>query len=278
MNTSLRNARSLLRHRTPLPSYRGYPHSPHKSHQHSPSGIAGRRYSSKPEQFTSSLPKPRPDYRGISENAVYKSHNAFNRRANLPTGAIQSIERLYGQWKDVSAALNAKRHAQSLVGARVREAAKDPSARNAVLAEAKTLKTDVSRLEDELHRIDEQLFNLAVAVPNDTHPATPLGPETNATTLSTHGPAPLPASPSRDHVSIAHTLDLIDLESAAIVTGSSWYYLKNEAALLEMALTNYALAVAIKHGFTPVTTPDVVRTDIASRCGFQPRDPAADPP
>ncbi|KAI0322187.1 seryl-tRNA synthetase [Amylostereum chailletii] len=274
MNTSLRNARSLLRHRTPLPSYRGYPHSPHKPNRHSPLGIAGRRYSSKSEQFTSSLPKPRPDYRGISENAVYKSHNAFNRRANLPTGAIQSIERLYGQWKDVSAALNAKRHAQSLVGARVREAAKDPSARNAVLAEAKTLKTDVSRLEDELHRIDEQLFNLAVAVPNDTHPATPLGPETNATTLSTHGPAPFPASPSRDHVSIAHTLDLLDLESAAIVTGSSWYYLKNEAALLEMALTNYALAVAIKHGFTPVTTPDVVRTDITSRCGFQPRDPA----
>ena len=39
-----------------------------------------------------------------------------------------------------------------------------------------------------------------------------------------------------------------------------------------MALVNYAYSVAIAHGFKPVTTPDVVRTDIASRCGFQPRD------
>jgi seryl-tRNA synthetase len=44
-----------------------------------------------------------------------------------------------------------------------------------------------------------------------------------------------------------------------------------------MALTNYALSVAVKHGFTPVTTPDVVRSEIASRCGFQPRD-NSDPP
>jgi len=37
------------------------------------------------------------------------------------------------------------------------------------------------------------------------------------------------------------------------------------------------LSIAVKHGFTPVTTPDVVRSEIASRCGFQPRD-NSDPP
>ncbi|TFY80311.1 hypothetical protein EWM64_g3706 [Hericium alpestre] len=84
-------------------------------------------------------------------------------------------------------------------------------------------------------------------------------------------------SPERDHVSVGRALDLIDLEAGALVTGSSWYYLRNEAALLEMALVNYALSIAISHGFTPVTTPDVVRSDIATRCGFQPRD-QADPP
>lgn len=61
------------------------------------------------------------------------------------------------------------------------------------------------------------------------------------------------------------------------MTGSSWYYLLNEAALLEIALTNYAMSVALQYGFTPVLTPDVVRSDIASRCGFQPRD-NCDPP
>ena len=61
------------------------------------------------------------------------------------------------------------------------------------------------------------------------------------------------------------------------MTGSSWYYLLREAAMLEIALTNYGLSIALEHGFMSVTTPDVVRSDVARRCGFQPRD-NADPP
>ncbi|KAF8349690.1 hypothetical protein F5887DRAFT_1058967 [Amanita rubescens] len=93
-----------------------------------------------------------------------------------------------------------------------------------------------------------------------------------AITLSIHGPEPISADTRRDHVEICKLFDLMNLESAATVTGSSWYYLMNEAALLETALTNYAISVAIEHGFMPVITPDVVREDIAKRCGFQPRD------
>ena len=141
----------------------------------------------------------------------------------------------------------------------------------------KELKLIVSQLEDELAQVDDKLFSLASAVPNDTHPLAPLGPESAAVVLSTHGPDPIPSSPLRDHVSICRDLGLLDLEAGAAVTGSSWYYLLHEAAMLEMALTNYGLSIALDHGFTPVTTPDVVRSDVVRRCGFQPRD-NADPP
>lgn len=126
--------------------------------------------------------------------------------------------------------------------------------------------------------LDNQLLTLGLAIPNDTHPSSPLGPESSAAVLSSHGPEPLPFDSHRDHVSVAQKLGLIDLESGAMVTGTSWYYLTNEAALLELALTNYAMSIAARYGFTPVTTPDVVKSDIASRCGFQPRDTSADPP
>ena len=140
------------------------------------------------------------------------------------------------------------------------------------MEEAKAFKAQVGELERQLAEIEDQLYDLASSVPNDTHPDVPIGPENVAVTLSTHGPPPLPASPTRDHVTIGKALGLFDLEAGSQVTGSSWYYLTNEGALLEMALTNYALSIALKHGFSPVITPDVVRTDIARRCGFQPRD------
>ena len=205
---------------------------------------------------------------------VFKSHNAFNRKAALPVGAIQTIEKLYAKQKDLSGSLNSKRHAQSLVGDRIQKAAKakDFAAKQAALEEAKDLKAQIGELERQLAEIEDQLYDLASSVPNDTHPDAPIGPENVAVTLSTHGPPPLPASPTRDHVTIGKTLGLFDFEAGSQVTGSSWYYLTNEGALLEMALTNYALSIALKHGFSPVVTPDVVRTDIAKRCGFQPRD------
>jgi len=208
---------------------------------------------------------------------VFKSHNAFNRKAALPVGAIQTIEKLYSKQKEASSALNSKRHAQSQIGDRIQKAAKDkdPEAKKAALEQAKALKARVGELEQELTEIEDQLLDLASSVPNDTHPDVPIGPESVAVTLSTHGPPPLSATPTRDHVAIGKALGLFDLEAGSQVTGSSWYYLTNEGALLEMALTNYALSVALKHGFSPVITPDVVRTDIARRCGFQPREHAA---
>ena len=242
----------------------------------SPQGST-KRYSTVKEPPSTYLPRPRLDYRSISENVVFKSHNAFNRKAGLPVGAIQTVERLYTKQKQVSSFLNSRKHAQSQIGDRIQKASKDKDAatKQAALEEAKALKAEVFELEKQLFEIEEQLFDLANSLPNDTHPDVPIGPENVAVTLSTHGPPPLPPDPARDHVAVGKALGLFDLDAGSQVTGSSWYYLTNEGALLEMALTNYALSIALKHGFSPVITPDVVRTDIARRCGFQPRDNTA---
>lgn len=55
------------------------------------------------------------------------------------------------------------------------------------------------------------------------------------------------------------------------VSGTKFYYLRNEGVLLEMALINWALAQLMQKGFTPVTTPDLVRSNVVEKCGFQPR-------
>lgn len=55
------------------------------------------------------------------------------------------------------------------------------------------------------------------------------------------------------------------------VSGSKFFYLKNEAVLLEMALLNWTLSQVMKKGYTPLTTPEIVRSSIVEKCGFQPR-------
>ena len=221
--------------------------------------------------MNSELPTPRLDYKHIAENLDSAIRNAQVRNAPVARSDIESVASLYNEAKDVSKQLNARRHLQSLVGDKIRKAP-NPNERKKALEEASALKQEVQRLQSSLQSLEQSYQKLALHIPNETHPQVPIGPESSAREIMTFGPDPIPADPRLDHVSLARALDLLDLESGATVSGSSWYFLKNEAALLEMALSNYALSIAIKHGFTPVTTPDVVRSDIAIRCGFQPRD------
>jgi seryl-tRNA synthetase len=220
----------------------------------------------------STLPPPRLDYKSISENMFYKSCNAFNRKAPLPVGALQSTVRLYAELKTLSSELNQKLALRNATSDLIRNG-KDPSAGDVAQQQGKALKIEISRLKSRVAAVESELLHNALPIPNDTHPDTPIGSEAATVTLSTHGPSPLPASPTRDHVRVARRFHMLDLDAGSTVTGSSWYFLLNDGALLEHALVNYALSVAIRHGYRPVTTPDVVKIDIAERCGFQPRDP-----
>jgi len=131
------------------------------------------------------------------------------------------------------------------------------------------------------HTVDAQMLSQIVSLggelPNLTSPETPRDQATVVGYINEDlkPPADQPDSGSvfpRDHSSIGAELDLLDFSGAATSSGWGWYYLKNEAALLEQALVQYALSIAMKHGFTVVTPPSMVYSHIASACGFRPRD------
>lgn len=72
----------------------------------------------------------------------------------------------------------------------------------------------------------------------------------------------------RDHVEIGSSLNLIDIERGAKVSGSRFYYLVNDGALLEFALVNFAIDIAQQHGFSPVITPALVKPKAMEGTGF----------
>lgn len=64
-----------------------------------------------------------------------------------------------------------------------------------------------------------------------------------------------------DHMALGETLDIIDTERAAKVSGSRFSYLKNQAAMLEFALVRFALDKLTKKGFKFLIPPVMVKTD-----------------
>src|SRR5262249_34387305 len=78
---------------------------------------------------------------------------------------------------------------------------------------------------------------------------------------------------ARDHVAIAEALDLVDFEAGSSVAGQKFYFLKNEGALLELALAQLAMGILRGKGYTPVMTRDVARVGGHEGIGFTPRGP-----
>lgn len=219
---------------------------------------------------TSLIPKPRLDLPKLLASPEATTSNHRLRASGLDDSHVFHLTRLRTTQLTLKAKLDAIRGKQKDVGQLIRSGAGDAEEAK---RQAKKLKAKAVDYEKTLAETETELLELGLLLPNWTHPASPAGPEDNATVLETFGPEPLPSSSHRDHLDIANYYGLVDNEASTLAAGSSWVYLRGALALLEMALVNYAVSVAVRKGWEPVATPDVVKVDLANRCGFQPRDP-----
>jgi seryl-tRNA synthetase len=137
--------------------------------------------------------------------------------------------------------------------------------------EGRALKEAVARIEAELQALRARFDEALAGLPNFIHPAVPDGGEDDARELRRWGEPRRFDFAALDHVQLGQKLDLLDFEGGARVAGQKFYYLKNEAVLLELALQRFALDVVLEEGFTPYVTPDLARPEIVAGLGFNPR-------
>jgi len=142
--------------------------------------------------------------------------------------------------------------------------------------DAAGLGEEIRAVEEEKEAAEEEMAELALALPNLTSPETPSregGPRVkeyvNYDPVKDEGRE---WPQTADHASIGKQLGLIDFASAAKTAGWGFYYLTAEAALLEQALVQFALSVATKWGWKAVSPPSLVYSHVADACGFRPRD------
>ncbi|MBQ7746054.1 MAG: serine--tRNA ligase, partial [Spirochaetia bacterium] len=144
--------------------------------------------------------------------------------------------------------------------------------RTALIAEGKKLKEDIAALEKDYEEAEKAFKVAMMDIPNMAHPDAPIGKEDKENLeVKKWGNIPQFNFQPKDHVELCEALDLVDFETATKVSGTKFYYLKNEAVILELALTRYVMDIIMKEGFTPFITPDVAKEEVAAGIGFNPR-------
>ncbi|KAI7741686.1 hypothetical protein M8C21_007227 [Ambrosia artemisiifolia] len=207
------------------------------------------------------------DFKSIVENKSAVAENLKNRNSSADLElVIELYERLLALQKEVEDLRFERNTVANKMKGKV-----EPSERQRLIEEGKNLKDKLVTLEEDLVKLTDALQREAQCIPNMTHPDAPIGGEDNSTIRKTVGTPRDFTFSIKDHVQIGKDLDLFDFDAAAEVSGSKFYYLKNEAVLLEMGLINWTLSEVMKKGFTPLTTPEIARSLVVEKCGFQPR-------
>jgi seryl-tRNA synthetase len=201
------------------------------------------------------------DLKYIREHADEIKANCKNRLAKVDIDKLLKLDESRRKMETELGDLRAKRNS----GSKAKPSPEDIMA-------MKELGEKIKQLEGDMEPVKKEARELLMAIPNLTHPDVVVSEnEDDNPVLDTYKePTKFDFTPL-DHVQLAEQLDLIDFDRATKVSGAKFYYLKNELALMEFALIQYALEKVISRGFTPFITPDLARRDVLEGLGFNPR-------
>lgn len=210
------------------------------------------------------------DKRYILENVELVQQNCADRGVKADVARFAELETQRRELQQEAEELNRQANAVSKTIGK----AKDDAEREARKQEGRDLRAAKEAKQAEVDRIGVEADVILRSMPNLTHPESPRGDEAASRELRLGETAPPKFNfPVQDHVDLCEQHDLVDFEGGGRVAGHGFYFLKNEAVLLEMALQRYAVDLLMREGFTPMMTPDLARGDIVQGVGFIPRGP-----
>lgn len=137
-----------------------------------------------------------------------------------------------------------------------------------LIDEGKQIKVELAERESYLTATEKEFTDLLWQVPNMIFGDVPLGGEEDSVEIKKWGEQKTGAT---DHLDFATARDWVDFERGAKVAGAKFYYLKGDLALLENAITQFALDLLVKKGFTFMTVPHLVNQRTLTGTGFAPR-------
>ncbi|MDB5165401.1 MAG: seryl-tRNA synthetase [Candidatus Saccharibacteria bacterium] len=201
------------------------------------------------------------DIRFIRDNADAVQQNAKNKGYTVDVAKLLQLDDDRRQSQRRVDDLREKRNANA---AKMQGGQPDQS----VIDEGKQLKIALAEQERSLNEADAEFRTLLDSIPNMMFGDVPIGGEEDSVEIKKWGEQ---ARGAVDHLDYAVSRDWVDFERGAKVAGAKFYFLKGDLALLENAITQYALDFVTKKGFTFMTVPHMVNSRVATGTGFAPR-------
>jgi seryl-tRNA synthetase len=181
------------------------------------------------------------------------------RNLTFPLDSLLSLDK---RRRDLINERDKKRHRKNLISQTIANKMKTREECSEELDEMKTVGEGISNLSKELEETEAEFRHLIMSLPNLISSSVPTGRDQadNVVIRLLGRPRKFNFIP-RDHLEIGTKLDLFDIERAAKISGSRFYFLKNILVTMNIALIQFGLDYLQKEGYLPVQPPYMIRKE-----------------
>ena len=179
-------------------------------------------------------------------------------KRGIPHDRIDRVIELDEQWRGALKEMEESRRQRNQAARGIADAKKsgDKEESDRIMAEVKDLGDNIAALDEKANSLLEERDNIRMRIPNLLHDAVPVGDDESGNTQhSLHGEKPEFGFEPRTHNELIEMNKWVDLERAAKIAGSRFFFLKGDLARLEMALQTYAVDFLVNRGYTFVQPP-----------------------
>jgi len=165
-------------------------------------------------------------------------------------------------WRQNNTKLNDLRHERKQVTMEIAKLKKACQNADAAFAKAQQVDQQVTAAEKQVVEQEAKIRAYLLNLPNLLEASVPMGKDSSENvTIKKWGTIPAFKFQIKNHIDLAIALDQIDMERAGKISGARFFYLKNDVAMLDMALMHFALEELQNNGYTPVIPPYMMKRD-----------------
>ena len=203
------------------------------------------------------------DAKLLKENPSKIENMLKMRGVNFPLGDLVNLDK---RRRELIIQLQELKHEKKILAnsiARKKKEADTTTSANDEISKMKDISNRITELELEQDQVLKKYRYLMMSIPNLLHESVPVGStEKENVVIKERGNkrAKLAIAP-KDHIDIATSFDLIDLERAAKISGARFYFLKNDLVKMNLALIQFGLDYLSNSGYTLVQPPYMIRKD-----------------
>lgn len=200
------------------------------------------------------------DIKVIREHPDVVRENLKKREATEKLKMLEDLIEYDKKWRQTLTKLNEFRHKMNVITAEIARIKKLGERADKQIEQVKEISDQIKILGERVDEYRRNIDYILLRLPNILHESVPIGKDENDNVpIRVWGEIPKFDFPVKDHIDLGLDLGIMEIERAAKISGARFYYLKNEAVMLDMALMNFALEELRRKGYIPIEPPFMMR-------------------